>query len=73
MSRGEGAEEDGDSVLFRLRIMMRKHMTRKRKERVETKEKREREKTLVFVFVLIKTIYSRYYKWLVCILYASIL
>ena len=73
MSRGEGAEEDGDSVLFRLRIMMRKHMTRKRKERVETKEKREGEKALVFVFVLIKTIYSRYYKWLVCILYASIL
>ena len=72
MSRGEGAEEDGDSVLFRLRIMMRKHMTRKRKN-VLKRKRREREKALIFVFVLIKTIYSRYYKWLVCILYASIL
>ena len=53
MSRGEGAEEDGDSVLFRLRIMMRKHMTRKRKNVLKPKRKREREKALVFVFVLI--------------------
>ena len=54
MSRGEGAEEDGDSVLFRLRIMMRRHMTRKRKNVLKPKRReREREKALVFVFVLI--------------------
>ena len=59
MSRGEGAEEDGDSVLFRLRIMMRRHMTRKRKNVLKPKRReRERESACFCICINLNNIFE---------------